>query len=480
MAEDSTASSLPPLCVDLDDTLLKTDLLYETLLSVLKSNSLSILLVPFWLVRGRAYLKQRLALAADVDVSALPYRQDLLQFLRAEQKRGRRLVLVSAANRTIAERVQNYLGLFSEVIASDGTLNVKGGKKAQILEERFGRQQFDYAGDAHADFAVWRSARRALVVSNRKRFIRAVNSIVPVETTFPKSRGRFALLVNALRVRQWAKNLLVLVPIVTGHKFLDQQILGKGALAFVSFSLISSGVYLLNDLLDLQSDRAHATKRHRAIASGELSILSASMLCVVLLAAGGGIGWICGASFLLFVAIYLVGNVAYSMWLKRVVMLDVVVLACFYSLRLLGGGAATGIGCSDWLIAFSVFFFFCLAMVKRYSELRGLIGATGASSPGRGYFPSDLEAIGTFGVGSGLISVLVLVLYVMSPEVRLLYAQPRLLLLLCPLFLYWITRLWFKAHRGEVPEDPVVFAITDRTSYIAGILAAGVLYAATV
>jgi 4-hydroxybenzoate polyprenyltransferase len=178
-------------------------------------------------------------------------------------------------------------------------------------------------------------------------------------------------------------------------------------------------------------------------------------------------------------AIYVVSNVAYSAWLKRVVMLDVVVLACFYTLRLLAGGAATGIGCSDWLLAFSVFFFFCLAMVKRYSELRGLVDLA-HEAPGRGYFRTDLEAIGTFGVGSGLISVLVLVLYVMSPEVRLLYAQPRLLLLLCPLFLYWITRLWFKAHRGEVPEDPVVFATTDRTSYFAGILAALVLYAATV
>jgi 4-hydroxybenzoate polyprenyltransferase len=480
MAEDSTASSLPPLCVDLDDTLLKTDLLYETLLSAVKGNPLSVLLIPFWLVRGRAYLKQRLAFAANIDINTLPYRSDLLQFLRAEQQRGRRLVLVSAAHRTIAEGVQDHLGLFNEVIASDGTSNVKGWRKAQILEERFGRQQFDYAGDAHADFAVWRSARRALVVSNRRRFIRAINSIVPVDMVFPKSSGRFALLVNALRLRQWAKNLLVFVPILTGHKFFDQAILTKGALAFVSFSLISSGVYLLNDLLDLESDRAHVTKRHRAIAAGELSIFHASALCLLLLLAGVGLGWFCGATFLLFVAIYVLSNLAYSMWLKRVVMLDVVVLACFYALRLLAGGAATEIGCSDWLLAFSVFFFFCLAMVKRYSELRGLIGATGTSAPGRGYFPSDLEAIGTFGVGSGLISVLVLVLYVMSPEVRLLYAQPRLLLLLCPLFLYWITRLWFKAHRGEVPEDPVVFAITDRTSYIAGLLAAAVLYAATV
>ena len=318
------------------------------------------------------------------------------------------------------------------------------------------------------------------MVSDSKRFIALVNSIAPVEVSFPKTPGKIAALVNACRMHQWAKNVLVFVPVLTSHKVTDAHALILGAIAFIAFSLLASGVYLFNDLLDLEADRAHPSKRKRALASGQVPIPFAAAFCLILLFAGLGLGFFCGRMFLLIAGIYLLSNLAYSAWFKRVVMLDVVVLACFYTLRLLAGGAATGIGVSDWLLAFSVFFFFGLAMVKRYSELRELAVQEGPTAAGRGYFRSDLEPIGTFGVASGMISVLVLVLYVMSPEVRLLYRHPTVLLLLCPLFLYWITRLWFKANRGEVPQDPVVFALTDRTSYIAGILAMIAVYAATV
>lgn len=318
------------------------------------------------------------------------------------------------------------------------------------------------------------------MISDSKRFIGAVNSIAPVEASFSKTPGKIAALIKSCRIHQWAKNILVFVPVLTSHRVTDTRALIPGAFAFISFSLLASGVYLLNDLLDLESDRTHPLKRGRALASGQTSIPLVAVFCLLLLLAGIGVGLFCGKIFLVFAGIYLLGNVIYSAWFKRVVMLDVVVLACFYTLRLLAGGAATGIGVSDWLLAFSVFFFFGLAMVKRYSELRELAVPPDATAVGRGYFRSDLEPIGTFGVASGMISVLVLVLYVMSPEVRLLYRHPTILLLLCPLFLYWITRLWFKANRGEVPQDPVVFALTDWTSYIAGILAAAVLYVATI
>lgn len=473
-----SASLNPPLCVDLDDTLIKTDLLYETFLIAIKRAPVALFLVPFWLCKGRAYLKHQLALRAEMEVANLPYRTELLHFLKAEQQRGRQLVLVTAADRLMAQRIQEHLQLFSEVVASNSSLNLKGFGKATLLEEKFGKHQFDYAGDSRTDFAVWRAARHAIVVSDRKRFIRAVNSFVPVEAVFPKTKDRFGLLMKACRLHQWAKNALVFVPIITSHKLGEPRILIAGVLAFLSFSFIASSVYLVNDMLDLEADRAHSTKRLRALAAGQVSIPLAIGACLIFFVAGIGIGIFCGTTFVLFIALYLAGNLAYSMWLKRVVMLDVVVLACFYSLRLLAGGSATGIGCSDWLLAFSVFFFFCLAMVKRYSELRGL--GTVQVPSGRSYVRTDLESVGAFGVSSGMISVLVLVLYVMSPEVRILYRNPALLLLLCPLFLYWITRLWFKANRGEVPQDPVVFALTDRTSYIAGILAALVLYAATI
>ncbi len=479
MPVDSPSVS-PPLCVDLDDTLIRTDLFHETLFLVLKRTPQALFLIPFWLLKGKAYLKRQLALRAEMEIANLPYRTELIQYLKEEQQGGRHLVLVTAADQLLAERIQGHLQLFGDVLASNGHLNLRGAGKAKLLEEKFGRQQFDYAGDSRTDFAVWRSARRAIVISDSKRFIRAVAAFVPVDKVFAKTRGGLPTLLKAGRPHQWAKNLLVFVPVITSHKITDPHVLGQGALAFLSFSFIASAVYLLNDLLDLEADRTHPTKRTRVLAAGRLSILSMLVLCVLLLGAGTLLGFSCGRVFLGLVSIYLAGNIAYSVWLKRIPMLDVVILACFYTLRLLAGGAATGIGCSDWLLAFSVFFFFCLALVKRYSELRELSPAIVAGAAGRNYVATDIEAIGTFGVSSGLISVLVLLLYVMSPEVRILYLHPTVLLLLCPLFLYWITRLWFKANRGEVPQDPVVFALTDRTSYIAGLLAVFVLYAATI
>lgn len=480
MPDDHTAHQEPPLCVDLDDTLLQTDLLYETLLLLVKRRPWSLLLLPVWLLKGRAFLKQEIVRRADPAVDQLPFRPPLVAYLRGEAERGRRLILVTASDEALARKVNDHLGLFGEIIASNGLVNLKGEMKAHRLERQFGKGNFDYVGDSRADLAVWRVARRAVVVSDSQRFIAAVSQLAPVEKTFPKSRGKFDALWRACRVHQWAKNVLVFVPIVTSHKIADPHMLLLGTMAFLSFSLLASAVYLFNDMLDLEADRAHSTKRFRGLASGQISIPLAATICLFLVLVGGGLGVLCGRMFLLIAGIYLGSNIVYSAWLKRVVMLDVVILACFYTLRLLAGGAATGIGVSDWLLAFSVFFFFGLAMVKRYSELRDLVGREGATAEGRGYFRTDLEPIGTFGVASGLISVLVLVLYIMSPEVRLLYRHPTILLLLCPLFLYWITRLWFKANRGEVPQDPVVFALTDRTSYIAGVLAMAVVYGATV
>lgn len=479
-AESNHIPTSPPLCVDLDDTLLKTDLLYETLILLIRRSPFVLAAFPFWLTKGRAFLKRQIALRVRPDVGSLPFRGELVVFLRSQKNQGRQLVLVSAADQSIAEAVAAHLQLFDEVIASDGTQNIKGANKAKLLEQRFGKGGFDYIGDSRSDIAVWRSARRAFVVTNSNRFANTIKSIVPVEKIFSRSVGRFASLIKAFRIHQWTKNLLVFVPVITSHRILEAPILIKATLAFFSFTLVCSGVYLINDLLDIEVDRRHTTKRFRALAAGELSIIAALFWATGLVASGTTLGFLCGASFLFLLAIYILGSFAYSIWLKHIVMLDVVVLACFYSLRLFAGGAATGIGCSEWLLAFSIFFFFCLAMVKRYSELREAVSVDGQSHGARGYLQTDLDTLASFGVSSGLISVLVFVLYIMSPEVRILYRRPAVLLLLCPLFLYWITRIWFKAQRGEVPQDPVVFALTDPTSYLAGLWAVLVLSAATI
>ena len=479
MTAESNQSFQPPLCVDLDHTLLKTDLLFESLILFLQRSAFAFAALPYWLMKGRAFLKHELAIRVRPDVGRLPFRAEIVEFLRSEKEQGRRLVLVSAADQTLAEAVQGHLGLFSDVIASNGSQNVKGANKAKVLEERFGKGGFDYIGDSRSDLAVWRSARRAFVVTNSARLANAVKAIVPVEKIFPRSGNPLLTLLGAFRIHQWSKNLLVFVPIVTSHRILERPVLLSGLIAFFSFSFFCSGTYLLNDLVDLEADRRHPSKRARALASGELSIFSAILWAILFLTIGVALGFFCGGPFLICLGIYGVASVAYSLWIKRVVMLDVIVLACFYSLRLFAGGAATGIGCSEWLLAFSVFFFFGLAMIKRYSELRESPAVEGANQSGRGYVRSDLDSVAAFGVSGGLISVLVVVLYVMSQEVRLLYHRPIILLLLCPLFLYWITRIWFKAHRGELPQDPVVFALQDRTSYVVGALAAVVLFAAT-
>ena len=470
----------PPLCVDLDHTLLKIDLLYESVFLLLKRSPFSFLSVPFWILKGRSYLKRRVAEQIVFEVAHLPYRKDLVEHLRAEQQRGRRLVLVTAADELIAQKIQEHLQIFSQVIASNGLVNMKGAAKAEQLQRRFGKSQFDYAGDSRADLEVWRWARRAIVVSNSERFIATVNALSPVEKVFPKGNGQLRAIIRASRPHQWAKNLLVFVPVVTAHRLRDVKALFDGSIAFLSFCLIASCVYLLNDILDLQSDRAHWLKCSRGLASGQLSILTAVALSAVLLSGAIALGLLSGLTFIAILAIYLCSNIAYSLWWKRVVMLDVVVLACFYALRLLAGGAATKIAISDWLLAFAVFFFFCLAIVKRYSELRGQITLQLPEAAGRGYRQGDLDAIGTFGVASGMIAVLIIILYVMSPDVRVLYQHPTLLLLLCPLFLYWITRLWVKTRRGEMPQDPLTFALTDRVSYLTGLLAAAVLYLAAI
>jgi 4-hydroxybenzoate polyprenyltransferase/phosphoserine phosphatase len=480
MVSQPDADISVPLCVDLDDTLVKTDLLFETLVLLAKYRPVALLALPIWFIQGRGYLKEQIAQRVKPEISRLPFRRGLIDFLRAEKMRGRTLVLVTAADHGIAEEVNAHLQLFDETIGSRAGRNLKGKQKAALLMQRYGAKGFDYVGDSHSDFAVWRVSRRALVVSERPAFIKAVAAVVPVDRTFPKTERQPYAWLRALRLHQWSKNFLVFVPIITAHKVLDAAILLRGLIAFVSFSFICSAVYLVNDLMDLEADRAHETKRLRALAAGELSILHAVLLTLALFLAGGAIGVFLGLGFLIVIAIYIAANLTYSIMFKRIIMLDVVMLAGFYALRLLAGGAATALYCSEWLLAFSIFFFFCLAMVKRFSELQRATGMEETVSIGRGYKRSDLEAIGSFGTASGLISVLVFVLYIMSPDVRVLYRRPAILLLLCPLFLYWITRIWFKAKRGEIPEDPVVFALTDPTSYLAGLWAMLVLFAATV
>jgi 4-hydroxybenzoate polyprenyltransferase/phosphoserine phosphatase len=462
-----------PLCVDLDGTLIATDLLWESLFVMLRARPWDALRVPIWLLKGRAHLKARLAEHGAPDVEVLPYRAEVIEFLRARKAEGRRIVLTTAAQESLARRLAEHLALFDEVIASDGTHNLKGRNKLEILTGRFAGG-FDYVGDSHADIPLLASARRAYLVRTGGRVYRRASTACDRLEVF-EGRGRLLRdVVKAMRPHQWAKNLLLFVPLVMAHRYLDLPALLLTVLAFVAFCLAASGVYLLNDLLDLQVDRRHVRKRHRPLAAGRVPIPLGVALSFGLLATSLALALALPMRFVALLGLYLVVTTAYSAYLKTQLMIDVITLAGLYTLRILAGGAATMIPVSPWLMAFAMFFFLSMAFAKRYTELAAKKDESGDIA-GRGYRPTDLDLIRSVGPVSGYLCVMVLCLYINSPEVRALHRHPGALWYICPLLLYWISRVWFLAYREELPDDPVVFALRDKISYLTGSAVAIVL-----
>ncbi len=475
----SERRTIVPLCVDLDGTLLKTDLLWESLLRLLKHNPLYLLLLPFWWLRGRAHLKAHIAARVSVDAATLPYHQPLLDSLRAEQRQGRPIFLVTASDSRLAQSVADHLGLFNEVLASDGHTNLRGKRKLAELAARFGGSGFDYAGNSSVDLPVWAHARQAIVVNASARLAARARRCAKVSDVFPASQSRWWLFVQALRPHQWVKNLIIFVPLVTSHRLTQWPQALDAVLAFVAFCLCASGAYILNDLFDLESDRHHPVKRLRPFASGDLPLPVGMIALPLLLGAGALLACELALGFAAVLGVYLVLTTSYSWRLKQVVLLDVLCLAALYTLRLLAGHEATGIRYSFWLLVFSMFIFLSLALVKRFLELQAARQQNQNEIKGRGYAAGDLELVASLGSSSGYLAVLVLALYVNSQDAQELYRHATLLLLICPLLLYWISRVWLIAHRGQMHGDPIVFALKDRVSYLIGALTLAVLWLAT-
>jgi 4-hydroxybenzoate polyprenyltransferase/phosphoserine phosphatase len=468
MAEYEGADAAVPLCVDLDGTLIKTDLLAESYLALLSSSWASALLVPFWLLRGRAHLKEQIAKRVDVDASLLPYHGPFLDYLRAEHRKGRRLILATASHAKFAHVVAEHLGIFDDVMATENKTNLAGKVKSRRLQETFGGG-FDYAGNSRADLRIIRYARRSLLVNPEPGVETAARQIGTIEQVFRDGQGGVKSYLRAMRPHQWFKNLLVFVPLAAAHLLQNITLLQQSVLAFIAFSLCASSVYLLNDLLDLPADRAHPRKRLRPFAAGEASVKSGAMLIPLLIGAAIAIGLFLPPAFLGVLAFYYVTTLAYSLWLKAKVLVDVFVLAGLYTLRILAGAAAVAITPSFWLLALSMFLFLSLAMVKRYAELLSMRDVGRSAAKGRGYIVVDLTTVQSFGAASGYLAVMVLALYINSEEVRVQYRHPEAIWLLCPLILYWVSRMWQRAGRGEMHDDPLVFAIKDRISlWLAG------------
>ena len=474
-----SAAMLRPLCVDMDGTLLETDTMEEFIVAFVRAHFWRSWVLPFWLLRGRAHFKRRLAEEAVLRVDLFPAQPDFVKYLEEQHAAGRTLALVSAADERIVKLVAERFKFFSSAIGSDGKTNLKSEAKLRHLTELFGPKGFDYAGNSSADIAVWRGSGEAIVVNASPGVERDAAKVAKVARTFPKRAGFLESLKRLLRPHQWAKNLLLLVPLLTGHKLRDPEALFCAGLGMLSFCLAASSVYVMNDLHDLEADRLHASKRKRPLAAGQFPIIAGLVLVPLLLA----LAFLSAAAlpriFLVCLGGYWVSSALYCAHLKRVLLVDVFMLAGLYSIRIVAGNAGTGIVYSNWLMGFSFFLFLGLAMLKRYIELRRMGASDGRLVAGRGYRFEDLSSVFTIGAISGYLAALVLALYINSEASLKIYTRGPLLFFICPILLYWITRVWFLASRDQIDDDPVLFALKDKASYYCGALIALVIWLAS-
>jgi 4-hydroxybenzoate polyprenyltransferase len=465
-----------PLAVDLDGTLIASDLLWEGLFLLLRKNPAYFFLIPFWLIGGPARLKQEIAARVDIDAASLPYRDAVVARLRKEHAAGRRIVLATGTPRKFAEAIAAHLGLFDMVLATDGLENLTSGRKRAALIAAFGDGGFDYAGNSRHDLKVFDASREAIVVAPDRKAARwqARHGCEVV----PGAKPNVRTILKMLRVHQWLKNSLIAVPVALSHEYLDGQMLIACALAFISFCAAASAIYIINDFFDLALDRAHPTKRNRPFASGALSVPFGLVSVAVLLAISLGTSLFLPVEFFGVLCLYLVATTAYSLAVKRMLLIDVLMLAGLYTVRILAGTVATGVDGSFWLLAFSIFFFLSLALVKRYVELRSSTISMGERIAGRGYRAEDQEIVAQAGMASAFSAALVLALYIDSSAVRELYPHPWLVWPLAPLVLYLTMRAWILARRDEMHDDPVVFIIRDWRSQIVTVMGAALLFGA--
>lgn len=466
LSSASENNTTRPLCVDLDGSLVKSDTLVDSLLLLVRAQPLQAALAPLWLRGGKAAFKAKVASRVALDVDHLPWNRRVLEYLSVQHAMGRKLYLATGADAGIARRIADHLGLFEEVLASNGKKNHTGNHKLASLQERFSGQGFDYIGNASADGPVLAQCGEAMV-ANPTRSLRALmrSGKISVTRRFDDRAAVGRSLLRAIRLHQWAKNVLIFVPLLLAHIFRLPLILNT-MLAFGCFSLCASATYIVNDLLDLEADRRHPKKRFRPFAAGDLSASTGIGIVAVCLAAGFTGAAFLPRTYLIWLLVYLVTTLAYSLRLKRVPVVDVLLLSGLYTLRLLAGASAAQVSISPWFAAFSTFLFLSLAIVKRFSELENIRAQGGSIANGRGYLLTDMEQLRTFGTGSGIAAVVIFALYINGGEVLALYRHPHRMWLIMPLLILWIFRVWLLASRGELNEDPVIFAVTDRLSLV--------------
>jgi len=476
----SENKKLRPLFVDLDGTLISTDTLWESCLLYIKGHPLHFWKIFVWLFRGKAYFKEQLALNVNINAELLPYKDEVFKYISDAKAKSRDIYLLTAADQRIADSVSRSMKIFAAAIGSNSTINLKGKEKLSVIQNLIGKKAFDYIGDSVADIPIWNEAHTAIIAANFDSIVskinKGANEIILLKND---KKSKFKQWIKALRLHQWSKNALLFLALFMSHRLLELNLFFDVVVAFISFSLSASAVYILNDLFDLEADRKHPSKKNRPFAAGHLSIANGVIAIPILLI----ISFALAISFLpntftIILIIYLLTTTSYSLYLKEQLFLDVIILGALYTLRVMAGGLAVGIEVSTWLLGFSMFFFLSLAFMKRYADLLLIKNNEQKELFGRGYSVIDLDIVQKLGISSGFISLLILALYIKGDQVMILYKLPELIWLTIPILLYWLMRMWFVAHKGKMTDDPIIFAIKDKSSYVMFLMIVIILFVA--
>lgn len=467
------------LVVDIDGTLLRGDLFWEGLVNLLRANPLCVFGAVLRLIlKGRAVAKAYVAGVSGLDPRSLPVSRAAMELIERERARGVRIILASGCHEGQASELGRKIGA-DEVVASCGSVNLTGRKKLSALKDRF--HEFDYAGDSIKDIPLWKAAGKAYVVNpgllTRVAVKRArPDALILLDDDFVV---RAASVFRLFRVHQWSKNLLILLPLITSHKIFKLSLPNILLLlqGFLSFSFLASAIYILNDLFDLPHDRNHPVKHKRPIASGAIGIPFAVLLAALSLALSVAFAHGLPADYKALLVLYLVITSAYSVYLKKKVIIDVITLGVLYTLRTFAGAVLIAVPISRWFMVFFLFTFFSLSLIKRCADLIRQ-GKKEDGGSGREYIFEDYNQLARLGTSSSLVASLVFCLFVIDPEISRNYSRPEVLWLALPLLIYEFSRLWLLTDQGKVDSDPVVFMLKDAPSYMVLALFGAIIYAA--
>ena len=464
------------LCVDLDGTFLQTDMLYESFVYCFMKNPLILFLCIIWLIRGgKTLLKEKLANKYSFDPILLPVNTSVHNLIRSKKDHGYLVFLISASADQILKAIfERYSYLFNgyfgtgTVVTGGGEPNLQGVNKAEFIKENFKNSHIEYIGNSNADIIVWKNCSKGYAVSsNTNKF----PSELHLEYLKPNAqKSIIKLILKQLRVHQWIKNSLIFLPLVASHQILSPTTYLYSLFGICAFSLITSTVYVINDLLDLENDRAHETKKKRPLASGDLSILLGLYLAFACFTSGAIIAYAISPLFLILALVYILINLFYSAKAKKLIILDCILLAMMYTYRIFLGTIIASLEVSVWLISFSFFLFLSLAFIKRYAELFNLKKQSMEKTKGRAYQVNDMPVIIGMAIGAGFLSILVLDIYLNQDEIKEAFQSIWFAYFCLPTLLYWLARIFIKTARGNMNEDPVAYALKDKASLVIGTL----------